>query len=277
MSKRKLRLAISQFSVTGDVCANSRWIQRHMKRAAKNGADVAHFSEASLSGYGGAEVVFDEHYDWVALKKETDRIRALARELKLWVVLGSAHPRKGGKPYNSLYLISPQGRTVKRYDKCFCTGGDLKQYESGRNFPTHTINGVKCGFLICYDFRFPEMYRAYLKKGVRLMFHSFHQVSAKPEKLMRQVAPAHITSRAAENFMFVSANNCGRPYQWFASRLHAPDGSTIKMCRQDGADLILTDVDLAAASKLYNAPRENAMRAVKGLLYSVPGEKKGCS
>ena len=271
MAQGKLRLAISQFNVRGDVRANGAAVRRHMQRAADGGADVVHFSEAALSGYAGQETLFDAAFDWAALARETEAIQRLAERLGLWAVLGTAHRQRRGKPFNSLYLITPRGEIQARYDKRFCTVSDLRHYAAGRRFPTCVINGVRCGFLICYDFRFPEMYRAYLRKGVRLMFHSFHQVAVEPPTLMRQVAPAHIISRAAENFMYVSANNCGRRHQWFNSRLVAPDGGVVKQARWDRADLIIADVDLARAAALYNAPRGNARRAMDGLLYSVPG------
>ena len=59
------------------------------------------------------------------IKAEFRAVRDLAKKLKLWVVLGSDHRLSAGnKPHNSLYVISPKGEIVDRYDKRFCTGGD---------------------------------------------------------------------------------------------------------------------------------------------------------
>jgi len=266
--KGELRLAISQFPVTADIRKNADWMRRHMKRAAARRAEIIHFSEACVSGYAGASFPSFDGFDWDTLKEQTDSICGLAAELGLWVVLGTAHKRRGGRPHNSLYLVSDKGQVVKRYHKCFCTGQDLHHYQPGRRFVTHALNGVKFGLLICYDFRFPEMYRRYLLKGCRLVFHSFHMSQPKPNKLMLQMSPAHLASRAAENFMYVSANNTSRPHQWFASRVHAPDGSVLKTLKIDRPGLLVADVDLSRDDTYYNAPGHNALRAATGVLYS---------
>ena len=52
---------------------------------------------------------------------------SLANELDLWVLLGSTHQLTGlHKPHNSLYVIDSVGEIVDRYDKRFCTPGDLE-------------------------------------------------------------------------------------------------------------------------------------------------------
>ncbi|KAA9162327.1 carbon-nitrogen hydrolase family protein [Amycolatopsis acidicola] len=142
------------------------------------------------SGYAGSDFADYRGFDWSMLKSLTRRIMALAGELGIWVVLGSSHPLRGEhKPHNSLYLIDDGGRLVDRYDKRFCAGGadedsgDLAHYTPGNHAMTWTINGVRCGALICYDFRFPELYREYKRKDVQLVFHSFH--SAHPSTWVR--------------------------------------------------------------------------------------------
>jgi predicted amidohydrolase len=42
-----------------------------------------------------------------------------------------------------------------------------------------TVKGVRCGALICHDFRYDELYREYLRRGVQLILHSFHNGGAK--------------------------------------------------------------------------------------------------
>jgi predicted amidohydrolase len=61
----------------------------------------------------------------------------LAKDLNLWLVLGSAHFLDGtAKPTNCLYLIDPAGKIADRYDKCFCTGGDQRHYSVGDRLVT---------------------------------------------------------------------------------------------------------------------------------------------
>jgi predicted amidohydrolase len=44
----------------------------------------------------------------------------------------------------------------------------------GSHFATFVINGVRCGAQICHDYRYPELYRQYQRRGVQLMFQPFH-------------------------------------------------------------------------------------------------------
>jgi predicted amidohydrolase len=88
--------------------------------------------------------------------------------LGLRVVLVSAHPLTGRrKPHNSLYIIDDRGQIVDRYDKMFCSGdpsektGDLAHYTPGDHFSDFSIKGVRCGPLICHDYRYPGLYREY--------------------------------------------------------------------------------------------------------------------
>ena len=169
-----LRLAASQFPVSADIDSNAGWIRKHMEQAKREGADIIHFPECALSGYAGVDHKSLDSLDWVLLHSQTESILSLARDLDLWVVLGSTHQlSKGNNPHNSLYVINPEGEIIDRYDKRFCTSGDLKHYSSGDHFVSFVVNGITCGLLICYDIRFPELYRAYKKEGVQLIFHSF--------------------------------------------------------------------------------------------------------
>jgi hypothetical protein len=61
--------------------------------------------------------------------------------------------------------------------------GDLAHYSPGSHFSAWSIDGVCCGALICYDYRYPELYLEYKKRGVQLVFHSFHAAHASPERI----------------------------------------------------------------------------------------------
>ena len=170
-----VKVGTCQFAVGANVHRNGSRIITQIAQAKRQGADVVHFSETALTGYAGTDYKSWDGFDWDAVIKETERIRKAAREKKVWVILGSAHRLTGAnKPHNSLYVIDPKGEIVDRYDKRFCTNQDLRHYSCGDHFTTFTINGVKCGLLICYDVRFPELYREYRKLDVQLMFHSFY-------------------------------------------------------------------------------------------------------
>ncbi len=161
-----------------------------MRLAKARAAHVAHFPEGALSGYVGSDFDTFEGFDWLALGEAIDRVLDLAGELRIWVVVGSAHRLSdGNKPHNSLYVINDAGELVDRYDKRFCSGapdgrsGELVHYTPGNHSSVWEINGVCCGALICYEYRYPELHRQCKRHGVQLMFHSFHAANATPERV----------------------------------------------------------------------------------------------
>ena len=175
MANNKIKVATCQFAVGGSIKRNSKRIQEFMRRAGKGREDIVHFPECALSGYARIDHESFEGFDWETLRSETENILALAAKLKLWVILGSAHPLTGRhKPHNCLYLIGPRGNIVDRYDKRFCLKRDLVHYSSGDHFVFFEINGVKCSLLICHDIRFPELYRELKRKKVDCVFQSYY-------------------------------------------------------------------------------------------------------
>ncbi|MHC4244242.1 MAG: carbon-nitrogen hydrolase family protein, partial [Planctomycetota bacterium] len=143
-----LKIATCQFGVNDSVKRNAKRICDFLRKAKKARADIVHFSECALSGYVGTDFPNFAGYDWNLLKAETEKIMALAAKLKLWVVLGSTHRlTESNKPHNSLYLINAKGKIVDRYDKRFCTPGDLRRLTPGSRFVNFTIKGVKCSLL----------------------------------------------------------------------------------------------------------------------------------
>ena len=130
----------------------------------------------------------------------------LAKELKMWLVLGSAHfLDENTKPTNCLYLIDPEGKIVDRYDKCFCTAGDQKHYSAGNRLVTHEIRGVKVGLAICYDICWPQLYIAYRKMGVTVMIHSMYNADDKGRTVWTRSTIREVPTRCADNRMWASS------------------------------------------------------------------------
>lgn len=222
----RLKVATCQFPVSGNVEKNAEYIKDFIKKAAANQSDIVHFSEAALSGYAGVDVPDFEDYDWDTLRARTGEITDLAREHGIWVILGSAHylcPEE--KPTNCLYVISSEGKIVDRYDKSMCTGGDLKVYTPGNHLVVVDLKGIRCGFLICYDSCFPEMYNVYRHRGVEVMFHSFYNARHKGKTILDEIIPAEIRVRASDNLMWVVANNSSAEHSAWPTCIARPDGS----------------------------------------------------
>jgi len=137
--------------------------------------------------------------------------RDAARTHRLWVHVGSlalkASPDKG---VNRSFLIDPQGEIAARYDKIHMFDVDLAEGESYRESRTYRAGEAaisadlpwgRLGLTICYDLRFPALYRALAEAGASFL--------AIPSAFTRQTGEAHwhvlMRARAIENTCYVLA------------------------------------------------------------------------
>jgi len=264
-----LKVATCQFAVGKSIKRNSQQIQKLLQRAHKAKADIVHFPECALSGYVGADFPNFDGYDWQLLKEETEKITAIARKLRLWVVLGSTHPRTPpNKPHNSLYLINPKGKIVGRYDKRFCLKGELRRYTQGNKFVCFTVNGVKCSLLICFDARFPELYRALYKKGVRCILQSFYNARQKGPSIHTYIMRQTMQCRAATNHFWVSMSNASGYYSPYPSCFIQPDGKIVRQLKANRPGIMVNTVDLKR--KFYDPMADFRNLAITGILSNSP-------
>ena len=269
----KITLATCQFPIDKDPAKNLRAVKRQLAQAKGKGAQLVHFSEACLSGYLGVEVASRRDMDWDFLQVSTEQVQALAREYRMWVVLGSNHRLTGKhKPHNSLYVIDDKGRLIDRYDKMFCTGkntkdGDLAHYSPGEKFVTFDVRGVRCGLLICHDFRYPELFREYKRRGVELMLVSFHNARGTKEvheKYMIYVPPT-LQGAAASNYFWISASNGTARHAWPSFVVNA-EGVIIDRARPHRPAVLINTID--TKGKLYDASVAWRDRCMTGVLHS---------
>jgi len=245
MTAGVLKVATCQFAVSGEIIRNSRQICNFLTRAKKSHADIVHFPECALSGYTGVDFKTLDGFNWELLKEQTQKIMSLAGKLKIWVVLGSIHRlTPPNKPHNSLYLIGPNGKIVDRYDKRFCMEKELIYYTPGDRFVTFTINNVKCSLLICFDLRFPELYRELRRLNVDCIFQSFYNARQKGPSvhtyIMRQTMQAH----AATNYFWISGSSASGYYSPYPSFFIQPDGKIVRQLQANRAGMMVNTVNL---------------------------------
>jgi len=264
-----------------------------MRIAKSRGAHVAHFAECALSGYAGTDFASYEEFDWSLLRECTLEALALARQLRLWIILGSTHRLTGRhKPHNSLYVVTNRGELLDRYDKMFCAGDgsgknlDLAHYSPGNHFSVFSIADVQCGALICHDYRYPELYREYKRRGVQLVFHSYHAGHVAPERLraMREGVGARrhrinngstlpeITMRAAmhaaaaNNYMWISCSNSSARESCWPAFFVRPDGVITGRLRSNTAGVLISTVD--TTERFYDSTRAWRERSMRGVFHS---------
>ncbi len=178
-------MAVAQSTVPQDpgdraaLRAAGREVRSLMRDAAGAGARLVQFPEGAIvypdkhvvaAGPEGCLVPADWRCAaWDVLREEAESVAALAGELGLWTVFGSLHPLTApGRPHNSLYVVSDQGRLVARYDKRFLSHTELTYlYTPGRPQPTvFDVDGVRFGLAICIEANFPEVFAEYERLDV---------------------------------------------------------------------------------------------------------------
>jgi len=262
----KIRIASCQFPVSADIQSNLKWIKDQMIESSLKKADVVHFPECALSGYPGTDMVTLENLDWQKLHRATDSILSWADGLDLWVIMGSIHPLPDNyKPYNSLYVINPAGEIIDRYDKRFCTTGDLDYFSPGDHFVTFQINGVQCGLLICYDVRFPELYREYRKQGADVIFQSFYNARQEKGSIHPVIMPITAQARAATNYFYMSLTNSSAAESW-PCHFITPDGLIQNKLALNTPGILISDIDINV--KYYDASEPFRQDAINGKLNS---------
>jgi predicted amidohydrolase len=262
----KIRVASCQFPVSADIKANYQWIENQIIEAKLKKADIIHFPECALSGYPGSDMNSLDNFKWDELFRATDSVMSLARQLKIWVVLGSMHRLSGSnKPHNCLYLINPEGKIADRYDKRFCTEGDLKFFTPGDHFVTFNINGISCGLLICYDARFPELYRQYRKLDADVIFQSFYNARQKKGSIHPVIM--HITAQAmaGANYFYMSLTNSSAAESWPCYFI-TPDGLIQNKLADNEPGVLISDIDISKS--YYDASKPFRMDAINGKLNS---------
>jgi predicted amidohydrolase len=247
-----LKIATSQFHMSGDVSANARIMSDHMVLASQADAVVIHFPETALSGYIGAHHRNLEDFDWFNLAAHQRELCRMARSLGIWVVFGSTRMITDEKPRNCVQVISSDGEIVGIYDKRRLYKDEVFHYGQGHKPLTVDISGIKCGFLICYDSSFPELYTQYRDQGVSLLFHSYYNAnSGRGPDSLDDLMLAQLRTRAADNLMWISASNSSEPHSRLGSCIVRPDGSAIESDRHKPG-IVVDDTSISDLGWTYD-------------------------
>ena len=251
---KKLRTASCQFPVSGNISKNSKAIQRLIRQAAANKAEVVQFPETSLCGWGKWNNPTFKKFDFEALRRETSFIRDLAAEKNIWVILGSAHKLGSDfNPTNCLYIINNHGQIVDRYDKSWLVQGDeIKTFTPGDHLVTFTLGGVRCGLMICYDSNYLQMFNAYAHKGVELLFYSAGHAGFKHQKA--KINQSTIPSFALNYRMWIAVSNSSSRYSGLISCLANPNGmgSIAETLKRHEVGIVFHDFNNSSFNDYWN-------------------------
>ena len=204
------RAACVQLRSSDDVAGNVRSASAAIREAKAKGADFIATPENTtlMAADGGAKLerCFAEDAD-----PALPAFRALAAELGVWLLIGSlAIKLSQTKTANRSFLIDPKGAVAARYDKIHLFDADLPSGERYRESASVAVGGEavtaalpwgRLGLTVCYDLRFPQLYRALAQAGAFLF--------TVPSAFTVPTGDAHwhvlLRARAIENGAFVIA------------------------------------------------------------------------
>lgn len=263
MTKRPIRIAAAQSRISSDVRENGREIRRLMEQARSEGAAIVHFPEGVMSGCSKAQIKSWDHVDWGAIVDELTLTAALARELGLWVVVGSSHRlTPPHRPHNSLYIISARGELVARYDKQFCSHTEITDWHTpGRECCVFEVEGWRFGCALCIEIQFPEVFLEYGRLDVDCILFSAYA----DEPMFGIQAQGY----AASHGYWVSVSVPTQMSHGLSSRLIAPTGEVQAAVAPSTSGLVvdLLDRDCPRWEIALHRARPWRARAREGSIY----------
>ncbi|HEX4129096.1 MAG TPA: nitrilase-related carbon-nitrogen hydrolase [Pirellulales bacterium] len=215
---------------------------------AARGSDLVLLPELWPSGYFSSE-------RWAADAESADgplvaALAAKAREIGVYLFTGSLVERDGSRLFNTSLLLDRDGRTVSRYRKMHLFGHQSQERRlltAGEETVVVPTPWGLAGLSICYDLRFPELYRRMIDAGAELLL-----VAAAWPAARREAWTLLSRARAAENQAFVFACNAAGANKGVAIAGHSlvvdPVGKVVAEAGEAPC-LLSVDVDPAMAGR----------------------------
>ncbi|MGX5201449.1 carbon-nitrogen hydrolase family protein [Aliikangiella sp. IMCC44632] len=236
----------------------------------KNLADAETLVEQAVQA--GANLVVLPEYFSIMGNSESDRLKVvdlnsngkvhvflkgLAKRLNTWIVGGShaVESNDQKRPYGRCLIYSASGELVTSYDKIHLfdvsVADNTKSYREsagctpGKDVCVFDTPWGKAGVAICYDLRFPELFREMVAQGAQMIFL--------PAAFTAKTGAAHwevlLRARAIENQAYVIASAQAGVHEngretWGHSCIISPHGEVIKMLKQE-VGIALADLDFA--------------------------------
>jgi predicted amidohydrolase len=203
MNKTKQKLHLFQFaSVNGHPLKTLHRVQAMLKNFSPKKGDWLIFPEMWPAGF----LMEDIHRQRIENAFCFLWLKRYARTHQCYMA-GSMLEMPKKEAYNSAYLIGPKGQLLSRYRKIhlFRLGDEHRKFSPGKQWVTHPFPWGKLGLAICYDLRFPELFRKMSDQGTKLIMIP----SAWPTERIEHFL-ALLKARAIENQCYiVGANKIG--------------------------------------------------------------------
>ena len=253
-----MKVACIQLSSGENYNKNFKQIISYINQAIKNKSDLIITPETSSIITSDKKILLNNTYpmDKDPLIKE---IKKISKKNRKWILIGSV-PIKDKKKYrNRSIMIGPKGNVVAYYDKIKMFDVKLqnkekhqesKTYKPGKKLVAVNLPWGKIGLTICFDLRFPEIYRNLSKKNLHFISvpSAFTKVTGKKHWLDL------LKARAIENFCYIFApnqtgKNTMKRETFGHSTIISPDGKIIKL-KKSGTGVIYANINPNQSMKL---------------------------
>ena len=238
-----MKVAVAQIACSlGDPQSNLSKVRDFSRRVKETGAELIVFPEMIDTGYS-MPVIQKHAASWTS--GFVPGLQEVARELSIAIVSGVSE-RDSSCIYNTQVLVDASGNIAAKYRKThlYAVAPVEEQtcFAPGDTFATFALGGLHFGFSICYDLRFPEMYR---KLVTEQNVEAFVISSAWPFPRVEHFRTLAM-ARAIENQSYVVASNrVGKDDDlWFcgSSAIIDPRGVVIAAASADREELIEADL-----------------------------------
>lgn len=259
------RAGCIQLCVGLDVGRNLDVVEDLVRQAASDGCHYIQTPEQTATMEMNRAALMEK----ISMEQDDEgltRLRHLADDLGVWLHIGSmafkSETSDMPKAVNRSLLLAPDGRVHARYDKIHMFDVDLADGESYRESASFeagnkaVLASLPCGELglsICYDLRFPKLYRALCHQGAKML--------AVPSAFTARTGKAHwhtlLKARAIENGVFVLAAAQGGHHEngrrtYGHSLIIDPWGDVLAEADEDPC-FIAADIDLEQVAKIRAA------------------------
>ena len=249
MSDNKFKLAAVQLRTELNWDETMEKAERMIKQAADNGAEVVALPEMFSCPY---DKRYFKSFAAMGHEKTVEHMKRWAKENGIILVGGSVPESDGGKLYNTCFVFDEKGEQIARHRKIHLFDVDIpgmrfkesNNFEPGDDITVFDTKFGKMGCAVCFDLRFPELFRAMAMRGAELIIV--------PAQFNMKTGPSHwemtLKMRAVDNEVFVvgcsAAKYEGFSYEcWGHSAIVSPFGEVLTSC-DEKEQIIYSDIDL---------------------------------